>query len=291
MRLLLALLALAVAGCAGTGREVQTAVLPGGLALEYVEQGDPAGVPVLLLHGYTDSWRSFEPVLPHLPAHLRAIALSQRGHGGSARPAGGYRTRDFAQDAAQFLQQRGLGPAIVVGHSMGSAHALRLAIDHPELVRGVVLVAGFDAYSDNPVLADFWQGTVSRLADPLDPAFVREFQQGTLAQPVPDAFLDLVVSESLRVPARVWVDCFRGFLEDDFTSELGRVRAPALILWGDRDALCTREDQDALQAALAGSRLVVYQGAGHALHWEEPERFARELVGFVEGVGAGPTGR
>jgi alpha-beta hydrolase superfamily lysophospholipase len=57
-----------------------------------------AGVPVILLHGITDSWRSFEPVLPHLPASIRAFALSQRGHGDSERPAAGYHPRDFAAD-------------------------------------------------------------------------------------------------------------------------------------------------------------------------------------------------
>jgi pimeloyl-ACP methyl ester carboxylesterase len=55
--------------------------LPNGVRLPYVEQGDPSGVPVLLLHGITDSWYSFEPVLPHLPESIHAFALTQRGHG------------------------------------------------------------------------------------------------------------------------------------------------------------------------------------------------------------------
>jgi pimeloyl-ACP methyl ester carboxylesterase len=58
--------------------------------------------------------------------------------------------------------------------------------------------------------------------------------------------------------------------------------APTLILWGDRDGLCSRGDQEALLAAIAGSRLVVYEGAGHGLHWEEPERFAADLVAFCK---------
>jgi len=112
---------------------------------------------------------------------------------------------------------------------------------------------------------------------------VREFQESTLAQPVPPAFVDMVVQESLKLPARVWHAAFEGFLEDDFAGELDRVKAPTLILWGDRDALLTRADQEALRGAIAGSRLVVYEGAGHALHWEEPARFAADVVAF--GVG------
>ena len=61
--------------------------LPGRVRLAYVEQGDPSGVPVLLLHGITDSWRYFEPMLSHLPDSIHAFALSQKGHGDADRAA------------------------------------------------------------------------------------------------------------------------------------------------------------------------------------------------------------
>ena len=72
-------------------RTTKSIALSTGVTLPYVEQGDPAGVPVLLLHGYTDSWRSFEDTLAHLPDSIHAIALTQRGHGDADRPATGYR--------------------------------------------------------------------------------------------------------------------------------------------------------------------------------------------------------
>lgn len=67
-----------------TSYGVKTIELPNRVKLQYVEQGDSSGVPVILLHGITDSWRSFEPVLPHLSASVRAFAVSQRGHGDSS---------------------------------------------------------------------------------------------------------------------------------------------------------------------------------------------------------------
>ena len=254
-----------------------------GIRLPYVEQGDPSGVPVLLLHGVSDSWRSFEPVLPYLPRTVHAFALTQRGHGDADRPANGYRTRDFAADIAAFARTVDCGPAKVVGHSMGSTHALRFAIDFPEMTRGLVLAGAFPAYRRNPAIMELWDSVLSQMTDPVDAGFVREFQESTLAQPVPPAFVDMVVEESLKLPARVWHAAFEGFLEDDFTGELDRVKAPTLILWGDRDALLMRADQESLRGAIAGSRLVVYEGAGHALHWEEPARFAADVVAF--GVG------
>jgi pimeloyl-ACP methyl ester carboxylesterase len=258
--------------------------LPGRVKLSYVRAGDPSGIPVLLLHGVTDSWRSFEPVLPHLPASVNAIALSQRGHGDSERPRGGYRTRDYAADVAAGVDALGLDRPVVVGHSMGATNAQRFAIDHPDRLRGLVLAASFASYRRHPTVTDLCESVVARLEDPIDPAFVREFQEGTVARPVPAAFMDTVVRESLKVPARVWRATFGGFLEDDCVADLGRIRAPTLILWGDRDTLCRREDEDTLLHAIAGSRLVVYEGVGHAIHWEEPERFAADLVAFVHTV-------
>lgn len=261
----------------------KTIELATGVRLPFVEQGDPSGIPVLLLHGVTDSWRSFEPVLPYLPRSIHAIALTQRGHGGASRPES-YRTRDFAADLSAFAVAFGLGPAVIVGHSMGSTNALRFAIDYPSRTLGLVLASSFASYRGNPAVAEFWTSGVSQLTDPVDVTFVRGFQESTLAQPVPGAFLDIVVQESLKVPARVWRAAFEGFLEDDFVRELGQIKAPALILWGNKDSLCCRADQQALLEAIAGSRLIVYDGAGHALHWEEPKRFAEDIAAFVKAI-------
>jgi non-heme chloroperoxidase len=269
---------------------VKSVQLPGRVRLEYVEQGDPAGIPVVMLHGATDSWHSFEPVLPHLPASIHAFALSQRGHGDADRPASGYRTRDFAADVAAFADALGLGSVVVVGHSMGSTNAKRFAIDYPGRTRGLVLVGAFASYRSNPTLVEFWESAVSRLTDPIDPGFAREFQESTLARPIPPAFLDTVVRESLKVPARVWRAAFAGFFEDDFAAELGRISAPTLVLWGDRDGLARHADQEVLAAGIAGSRLEIYEGTGHALHWEEPERFAAELTAFVEDLAGRDAG-
>ena len=258
----------------------RTVELPGRLTLPYVEQGDPTGVPVVLLHGVTDSWRSYEPVLPYLPPSVHAFALTQRGHGDADRPAG-YRTRDFAADIAAFVGTLGLGRVVIVGHSMGATNGQRFAIDHPERTLALVLAASFPSYRDNPVVTELWESGMSTLTDPIDPAFVREFQESTLARPVSPAFLDTVVAESLKVPARVWRAAFAGFLEDDCLDDLGKISAPTLLLWGTRDALCSRGDEDALLQAIPGSRLVAYEGAGHALHWEEPERFAADVAAFA----------
>ena len=168
---------------------------------------------------------------------------------------------------------------------MSTSIAQRFRLDYPERTRGLVLMGSFvTGWQSAPVIVEFWEAAVSKLTDPIDPAFVREFQESTLAHPVPEAFLDTVVQESLKVPARVWRAVFRAFLEADFAPELGKIKAPTLIIWGDQDTLATRSLQETLTATIAGSQYKVYPGAGHAFHWEEPERFAADLVAFIENV-------
>jgi non-heme chloroperoxidase len=261
---------------------IRSIELPTGVKLPYVEQGDAAGVPVVLLHGVTDSWRSFEPVLPYLPGSIRAFALTQRGHGDASRPAAGYHPRDFAADVAAFLDSQGLESAVIAGHSMGSTVALRFALDYPERTRGLVPMGTFIRYASNPVITDFWRDVVAGLEDPIEESVAREFQESTLARPIPAEFLQIVIAESLKVPARVWRDGFAGLLEDEHAARLGDIGAPTLLVWGNLDSFVPESDQETLLATIPSSRLEVYWGAGHAVHWEEPERFAADVSAFVK---------
>ncbi len=258
--------------------------IPTGVSLECAVQGEPSGVPLLLLHGVTDSWRSFESVMPHLPASMRVFALSQRGHGESSRPAAGYRYSDFAADVQAFMDVFDIDSAIIVGHSMGRAIAQRFAIDHPERTRGLVLIGAFAGDAGNPVIAEV-EAEVSSLKEPIDPNFVREFQVSTLAQPVSPAFVDMVVQESLKVPVWVWQAVFKALLEDDVAASLGTIAVPTLIISGDRDGFASPNDVEAQAAAITGARLMIYERAGHGVHWEEPARFGSDLAAFAAELG------
>lgn len=263
---------------------IRSVELPNKVQLPYVEQGDSSGVPVVLLHAIADSWHSFERVLPHLPNSIHAFALTQRGHGDASRPPEGYRTHDFSEDLAAFMDALHLQGAVIVGGSSGGFVARRFAIDHPERTLGLLLLGSPATLRDKPGVLEVWDSTVSKLTDPVDPGFVREFAEGTLAQPVPQAFVETMVQENLKVPARVWRATFEGLLEDDTFGELNKINAPTLIVWGDQDAFLPRGDQEKLEAAITGSRLVVYPGAGHAVYWEEPDRVASDLSAFIEGL-------
>ena len=70
----------------------------------------------------------------------------------------------------------------------------------------------------------------------------------------------------------------------DFSTDLENIAVPTLLVWGDCDAFTGRSEQDELSRAITTSRLVVYEGAGHSPHWEEPQRFAGQIASFVAGL-------
>jgi non-heme chloroperoxidase len=262
---------------------VKSTSLASGLRLPYVEHGDPAGVPIVLLHGTSDSWRSWELLLPALPDALHAFAVTQRGHGDADRPDDGYRPHDQAADLAGFMDAVGLKAAVIVGHSAGSYVARRFALDHPERTLGLGLVGAFRAFHDNPGVLEL-ADDVAQLTDPVDPEFVRAFQESCAARPLPDGFLEAIVAESCKLPARVWKAHFRGLLEAEAPTDTGTITAPTLILWGEQDAFCPRADQHALLAAIPAARLVTYPGTGHCPHWEQIDEVAAELTALATAV-------
>jgi non-heme chloroperoxidase len=249
--------------------------------LPYVVHGAEDATPTLFLPGLSDSLRSFEPVLASLPHGVRGYAVTQRGHAGAPRP-GSYRLADYVADVVAFMDGVGLESAVVAGHSLGSVVAARLAIDHPERVDGLVLMGaaatftacGLDGVSDE----------LAALSDPVDAQYIREFQLSTLASPIPEDFLETVCAESAKVSAEVWSAAWDETVMTDFSADLGRIAAPTLLAWGDRDSFSPREQQEALLDAIPGARLRVYDGRGHAFHWESPAVFAADLGAFVESL-------
>ena len=255
---------------------MSTVTIASGLTLRSAAQGDPAGVPVILVHGLSDSHRSYEPMLAHLPHELRAYALTTRGHGDSDKPKHGYDPSTLAADVAGFMDAVGIIDAVIVGHSAGTYTAQQLAIDHPGRVRGLVLIGAVWSGPDHAVLNELNRIEYS---DPVDPTFVREFQQSTLLQPVPHDYFEMVVAESLKLPAAVWRAAVRDIVDSEAPTRQGVIHAPTVLIWGEHDDVCPREDQERLAADIP-AEVVVYEGHHHAAHWEDPLRAAADVASF-----------
>jgi pimeloyl-ACP methyl ester carboxylesterase len=251
-----------------------------GVRLHYAEQGDRQGEPLLLLHGLGDSWYSFSGIMPKLPASFHVFAIDQRGHGDSDRPASGYTMADLSDDAVAFMDAMGITRATVVGHSMGSFVAQRVAITAPERVSRLVLVGSATTAINDVVRA--LQAEVGKLPEVMPPEFVREFQTSMISAPAPQSFMDGVISETHKVPTRVMRAALDGLLASGDSARLGSIRAPTLVIWGDRDAVFGRDEQLELYRSIGGAELQSYPGIGHSPHWEAPDRFVNDLLGFIQ---------
>jgi non-heme chloroperoxidase len=251
-----------------------------GIRLRYASAGPCNGQPLLLLHGYSDSWFSFSRVVDLMPPHLRIIMPDQRGHGDSERPEQGYAMDDFAMDAVELLDGLSIASATVVGHSMGSFVAQRMAVLAPERVSGLVLIGSSATPRCDAVRG--MMSAIAPLADPVDPAFVQDFQRSTIVRPVPAEFMERAIAESLKLPARVWKAAVAGIFDVPFTVVPGEIRCPTTIVWGDQDGMFGRADQEELLRRIPGAVLRVFPGVGHTPHWEVPEDFVRSLVRALE---------
>jgi non-heme chloroperoxidase len=262
-----------------------TTPLETGLRLHYAEQGDPTGEAIVFLHGYSDSWFSFSRVLPLLSPEYHAFALTQRGHGDSDKPQCCYTPEDFAADVDAFMEAVAIEGATLVGASTGALFAQRVALSYPRRVGRLVLVGAQTPANVASEVVLGLQEEVRALEDPVSPEFVRAFQEGTIHQPVPQEFLDTVVSESLKLPARVWRDYWEGAvlsIDRDYVLPLREIDVPTLMLWGEQDPLFPREEQERLAAAIPGASLKVYPDTGHAVHWDRPEWVVRDLEEFMK---------
>jgi pimeloyl-ACP methyl ester carboxylesterase len=249
--------------------------------LSFAESGPRDALPIILLHGYSDSHLSMAPLIAALGPDRRMIAITQRGHGDSDKPVGDYDVDHFASDIAKFMDRERIPCALIVGHSMGSIVGQRFAALYPDRTAGLVLMSAFDDMAANPVVRDMWDNVISPMRDPVDPGFVRDFQASTLANPVPGDFFEMVVAESLKLPARVWREVLYGNIVADLAPDRARIDAPTLILWGDRDAICDEPAQKRLLREIVESRMIVLRGLGHAPHWEAPDAVAREIDAFA----------
>jgi rifampin ADP-ribosylating transferase len=233
---------------------------------------------VVLLHAWGESGRAFDRLLPLISPEVLAVALDQRGHGDSDKPAEGYSLEGLARDVEALMDGLGVASAVLVGSSSGGYVAQQVALDHPDRVDGLVLVGSPRTLQARPAFAD----EVEALTDPVDDAWVRRsLTWFPRFVEVPAWYVEDRVREGVRLPAHVWRTSFEGLLAARPPTEAASITTPTLVIWGDHDTLLPREEQERLAAALPGSRLVVYEGTGHLVLWEQPERVASDLRTFL----------
>jgi len=252
--------------------------LRNGRKYHYLERRAP-GPSVLFLHGYIDSSYSFEALLNAFAHPVHSFSLDWRGHG-ATQEAESYTIADHTADATEFIEQVIGGPVILVGHSLGSIVAQRVAASRPDLVKKLVLIAAAPTAANHPGLLEL-RDDLARFNKTVPDIFVEDFQRSTVHAPIPETTILRYINESGKVGIGAWRGALDGLI-DEPPGAARLVTVPTLVLWGAHDGLFDEETQKALESLLAHSQTVRYDDAGHAPHWEFPERVARDIERFLD---------
>ena len=239
------------------------------------------GVPLLLLHGIGSNARSWAHQLQGLANECDVVAWDMRGYGSSSDPTEPYTIADVADDAAGLLDHLGFARAHVGGLSMGGIVALELYARHSSRVRSLILAespAGQGALSDEERQARLDQ----RLASAADPVRLARVRSPVVLSPNPRPE---VVEEVEAIMAEIHPDGYRmaarALAQTDERPMLEQVAVPTLVLWGEHDTVCRREESEYLAEHIAGAGFEVIPGAGHLSNQENPEAFNEAVRRFL----------
>lgn len=256
----------------------------GEVELEYEEHGS-GGRPFVLVHGFTGSRDDWREQLPRLAAHGRTLALDQRGHGGATNTGeeAGYRFEQLARDLAGFLDAVGASPCDLLGHSMGGAVALRLALEEPARVASLVLMdtaaaplaSGARRFFESGAKVGREQGmaalyALSRAAAERGPAPPPSVQR-CIERMTPELHWARIEAKILAMDPVAFGALGAALTESESVADrLGEIRCPTTVLVG-------AEDKPFLDAArvlaegIPGARHVVIEDAAHCPQLENPD--------------------
>jgi proline iminopeptidase len=279
-----------------------------GVRLWYRVAGNRSSLlpPVVFLHG-GPGYNSYSfSVLegPQLETSLRMVYVDQRGSGRSERPANGdYSMPTLVADIEALRRALGVEQLNIVAHSFGTILALEYAAAHPAQVAHLVIVSGT---GDFPLTCHFRYAQLLALHPEVATAAAAAAKQGptgeceaefrTLHGPMYEAFANAIMfPDSTRRKLQDSIDAAsglkntgemqravfaNGLLTYQFTAA-SRLTMPVLIMAGGRDGADGPGPSRALSQSIVGSRLLVYENAGHFVYLDEPARFARDVIAFI----------
>ncbi|MGP1275695.1 MAG: alpha/beta fold hydrolase [Caulobacterales bacterium] len=268
--------------------------------LHYHVTGPETGSPVLVLHGASANLREPLTGLGDALAGQRVIWLDRPGLGHSRRPSGAWNPEREAALIASFLETVAAGPVLVTGHSWGAAISLRLAMDHPQAVSGIVLIApAIRANVGEAALynrATHWPVIGPVITRLIVPTYGRaQLESGAASafspEPVPDNYVE-DTALALLLEARVWkanaadMANVNAHLEAQ-ENRYGEITQPTVIIAGTQDSVvATNRHAVPVAETMPNAELVLIEGAGHNPHFAHASRVA-DAIRTVQARAAG----
>jgi pimeloyl-ACP methyl ester carboxylesterase len=231
---------------------------------------------IVLLHHAGGGASDWSEIVEALGATSRTLALDLPGHGARVfeDPLGSIEA--MSSFVAATIRDRGVFPVVLVGHSLGGAVAVQMALDHPELAAGLALVSTAARLRVSAALLDLVREHFSELpqqmvAMGLAPSADSQVAARWLSAPWPAS------------PAAALAD-FAACERFDVRVRLGELRVPAVVMVGEQDMMTPVKRARELAEGISGARLRVFPGTGHLLIWERPAEVAAEIASVVSQV-------
>ena len=240
------------------------------------------GPPVVMSHALGLDLTMWDALAARLAATYTVLRYDHRGHGGSAVPAGPYAMSDLVADAARVIREWGRGPVAFVGLSMGGMVGQGLAVEHPDLLRGVVLANTTARYPEAAAagwaarIAAVEQGGMAAVAE----GVVERYLQPAFRAAHSDAAAALK-AQLLRADVAGYVAACHAVANVDWQAGLAAVRTPALVIAGALDQGATVAMAEDLASRIDGAELQVFEAASHLSVEEEPDRFHDAVAAFL----------
>jgi len=258
-----------------------------GFALHAVEDGQ--GRPVVFGHGFLYDWRMWQEPMGMLAPEHRVVAWDSRGHGGSGLPVGDWTMEDQADDYIRVMDALGIDQAVVVGLSMGGMAALRLALRHPQRLRGLVLI-DTSAGGETLVRRTRYR-MLSLLARTfgIRPWLLKEASKvmygATFRRHHPERVREWTAPMA-RFDPKVIARTLRPIVKrGSVVSRLPTITAPALVIVGDEDQTTPPRESEVIAERLPSARLVTLGATGHMSALERPEQTAALIREFLHEIG------
>lgn len=263
--------------------EIHEQAFDTGIVTIHYAEGPASGPSLVLLHGGSNSWRSFEILMPDLAADWHLYAPDLRGHGKSGRLPGAYRLQDYAEDVIAFLQGQVAAPAVIFGHSLGGMVALLAAAQCPDHIRAVLV-------GDAPLSAGCWLGHLRRTRDDL--VAWRDLAGGVhTPEEISEAVGDTWLAQNLyrNDPDMLTIlidDPERAAAGYDATLLLPLIHCPVLLLQADPQAGGVLTDAEVEQGLtlLSDPTHILLEGVGHGLHNEQKDVVLQAIQGFLNAL-------
>ncbi len=252
---------------------------PDGLRIHYLEVG--RGSTILFVPGWTMPAWIWEQQIKHFSKTHRVVAMDPRSQGQSSRPTEGHYPAARARDIKAVVDQLRLAPVLLVGWSMGVTE-LAAYVDQfgTDSVAGLVLVDGYAGADFDPNLTPkMWQWAAGFQKDrrKQTEAFVRSMYK----KPQSEEYLKRVTEASLRTPTNSAIALFVGMFTSDYRPALAKIDKPALLVVAQSLRVALYQD---MQKRIPGSQIEIFEGVGHALFVDEPERFNSLLDEFLKSL-------